>query len=446
MSSISEALAVLDHAVELLGAVDLDALGAAERYQVAERLETSRRRQIAVFGSLLCGLEHIEGCPPVLVALSDVLRISRREARRRLRDAEQLAPRVTLTGQPVPPVLPATAKAWDAGVLDGEHLTVIQTFIRDLPADIAPDEVAKAEEFLAEKAAELRPDQLEKLATRLAITLNPDGKFSDQDRARQRGFLWCGAQRPDGMSTGRLIATPELRAMIDAWMAKFAAPGMCNPADQIPVTEGEPSEDVAQRDSRGHAQRQHDALCALVRGQLGDPKLGQHNGLPVTIIASATLDQIQSAAGHAVTAGGTLLPMGDLIRMASHAYHYLCVFDSHSSRPLYLGRTKRIASADQRVVLHGLHRGCTAPGCDKPGYLTEVHHNTDWAAGGHTDITEMTLACHPDHDLLTNGGWTTRRQPDGTTEWIPPPHLPFHGGTNDYHHPERLLPPDDGAA
>ena len=40
----------------------------------------------------------------------------------------------------------------------------------------------------AEKAAELRPDQLAKVADRLAITLNPDGRFSDDYRAAQRGF------------------------------------------------------------------------------------------------------------------------------------------------------------------------------------------------------------------------------------------------------------------
>ena len=32
-------------------------------------------------------------------------------------------------------------------------------------------------------------------------------------------------------------------------------------------------------------------------------------------------------AGVGVTAGGTVLPMGDLIRMAGHAYHYLTVFE-----------------------------------------------------------------------------------------------------------------------
>ena len=442
---MSVALEALDQAVEVLAAADLDCLGAAERYEVLERLETARRRQIAVSSSLVCGLEQVPGCPPVPVALSDVVRISRAEARRRIRDAEQLAPRITLTGQPVPPVLPATAVAWSAGVLDIEHLRVIQSFIRDLPGDIPAPAVAAAEEFLAEKAAELRPDQLEKLAVRLSLTLNPDGTFSDEDRARQRGFLWCG-QRPDGTSVGKLTATPELRAMLDAWFAKFAAPGMCNPEDAIPVTEGEASEEVAARDSRGYAQRQHDALAALVRGQLGDAKLGQHNGLPVTVIVSTTLEQLHSGAGHAVTAGGTLLPMRDVIRMASHAWHYLCVYDQHSQRPLYLGRSKRIASPDQRIALHGLQRGCTAPGCDMPGYLVEVHHDTDWAHGGRTDITELTLACRHHHKMLTLGGWKTRKRPDGITEWLPPPDLPFNGGTNDYHHPERLLPRDDDDA
>jgi hypothetical protein len=37
------------------------------------------------------------------------------------------------------------------------------------------------------------------------------------------------------------------------------------------------------------------------------------------------------------------------------------------------------------------------------------------------------------------------RLPNGQTEWIPPPGVPLIGGTNTYHHPERLLPrdPDD---
>ncbi|MFN8072668.1 MAG: DUF222 domain-containing protein, partial [Mycobacterium sp.] len=131
--------------------------------------------------------------------------------------------------------------------------------------------------------------------------------------------------------------------------------------------------------------------------------------------------------------------MRDLIRMASHAHHYLCVFDKHTDRPLYLGRTRRIATADQRIVLHAKDRGCTAPGCDMPGYLCEVHHVQEWAEGGRTDIDDLTFACGQHHRLITPGGWTTRKRKDGTTEWRPPPQIPLPAGTNDYHHPERLL-------
>ena len=449
MSSMTDTLAGLHTAVDAAATVDFDALGLSELLESLENLEKACRRAVAVCHTGAAALarrdrESLKSAPHALLA--DVLRISPAAARRRMRDAAQLVDRTSLSGQPLPPELPATAAAWKAGTLDVEHLRTIQTFIDELPDHLPVDEVERAEAFLADKAGAMRPDQLKKVADRLAITLNPDGAFSDADRARQRGFTWS-PQRRDGMSIGRLVATPQLRAEIDAWLAKFAAPGMCNPADQNPVVTGSPSQEVMDRDARGTAQRQHDALSVLVRGQLGDPKLGRHKGLPVTVIVSASLEQLQTGAGQAVTAGGTLLPISDLIRMASHAWHYLCVYDSHDRRPLYLGRTKRIATGDQRAVLHALHRGCTAPGCTMPGYLCEAHHVTDWAAGGLTNIDELTFACRSHNLWVTEGGWATRKRSDGSTEWIPPPDFPLRGGVNDYHHPERLMPrPEDGAA
>lgn len=437
---IVAAFDALDAAMAKVGELDFEEYEPAVRLRALQRLETARRQQAVPGHDIIAGLAKEDRAAiggPVHKVIADWLRISCGEARRRLRDAKQLTPRVTLTGETLPPELPATAQAWRAGRLDEQHLRVIQTFIRELPEAIAPDTVERAERFLAEQATQLRPDQLEKVANRFAITINPDGKFSDADRARQRGFSW-GAQRRDGMSMGKLIASPELRANLDSWFARFAAPGMCNPDDPTPCVAADPPDDVT--DLRSHPQRQHDALNALVRGQLGDPKLGVHHGLPVTVIVSTTLQELTAGAGHAVTAGGTLLPMRDLIRMASHAYHYLVVFDEHQSRPLYLGRSRRIASPDQRVVLHARDRGCTRPNCDVSGYWSEVHHVDSWARGGKTDIDNLTLACKPDNDLAENG-WQTRKLSNGDTQWIPPPQLD-HGQprTNGYHHPERYLP------
>ena len=444
--SVAGVFSELDAAIEAVGALDWDSLPAGERLEALEHLETARRRQTARSYDIAQSLDRNDDgqlgrtLPKVI---ADVLRITPAEARRRLRDAAQLSPRTTLTGQPLPPVLPATARAWSAGLLDTDHLRAIQRFTRELPAGVPIAESERAEAFLAEKAGDLRPDQLEKVADKLAITLNPDGTFSDGDRALRRGFAWCGRQGPDGMSIGRLVATPQLRAEIDAWLAKFAAPGMCNPDDESPTVTGEPTQHVIDRDTRSHAQRQHDALSALIRGQLGDPKLGKHNGLPVTIIATATLEQLQSRAGHAVTASGTLLPISDLIRMAGHAYHYLAIFRDADGRPLYLGRSKRVANADQRIVLHAMERGCSAPGCDVPGYLCEVHHVDEWADGGLTNVDLLTFACGPHHRMIKPGGWRTRKHRNGRTEWLPPPDLPLRGGINTFHHPERLLPSDN---
>ncbi|MDT5309547.1 MAG: hypothetical protein QOE48_5252 [Mycobacterium sp.] len=441
---IPAAFDALDAALATIGQLDLDRYDPTTRLGALERLETARRRQVVTSHDLIAGLVKEDPADvggPVHKVIADWLRISCAEVRRRIRDAEQLTPRVTISGDTLPPELPATAQAWRAGVLDQQHLRVIQTFVRDLPVDTPPDTVERAECFLAEQASKLRPEQLEKVANRCAVLINPDGKFSDADRARRRGFTWS-AQQPDGMSVGKLVASPELRANLDAWLARFAAPGMCNPDDESLCITGQPDHDASSKDLRSHAQRQHDALNALVRRQLGDPKLGVHNGLPVTMIVSTTLQELSAAAGQAVTGGGTVLPMRDLIRMAGHAYHYLAVFDEHQSRPLYLGRSRRIASADQRLVLYAKDRGCTAPGCDVPGYLTEVHHIDDWARGGLTNIDRLTLACKTDHKMADKG-WRTTKLGNGKTQWIPPPHRD-HGQarTNDFHHPERFF--DDG--
>ena len=137
--------------------------------------------------------------------------------------------------------------------------------------------------------------------------------------------------------------------------------------------------------------------------------------------------------------------MRDLIRMASHAYHYLTVFDRHTNEILYCGRTKRLAPPAHRIVLYARDRGCTKPGCTVPAYGTQVHHTKGWVKDhGHTNVNEEVLACPPDN-RLAEYGWTVTITPQGV-QWIPPPELDTgQPRTNAYFHPERLLrPPEPG--
>lgn len=241
---VSEAFTAADASVQALGALDWNALPVRERLHALDRLGTVRRRATAVSLDLVgsiqrSGEQALGGVAAKVIA--DVVRITPAEARRRIRDAGQLQPRITLTGQTLPPELPATAKAWNAGLLDIDHLRTIQKFLKDLTEDLQPTAIEKAETFLADKAAELRPDQLDKVADRLALQLKPDGTFSDEYRALQRGFHWCSRQRPGGMSVAKLVAAPPPRATHDALLAKFAAPGICNPTTKPPPSPANPA-------------------------------------------------------------------------------------------------------------------------------------------------------------------------------------------------------------
>ena len=137
---------------------------------------------------------------------------------------------------------------------------------------------------------------------------------------------------------------PELRAGLDAVLAKWAAPGMCHPADETPVVAGAPSQEAVDGDVRGAAQRNHDALGAMVRATLMSGELGTHRGLPVTIVATVELEDLHNRTGVAHTGGGSVLPINDVIRMAAHAYNYLLVFDKARRCELYRGRDSRLAT------------------------------------------------------------------------------------------------------
>ncbi|QNI08668.1 HNH endonuclease [Mycobacterium kubicae] len=415
-----------------------------ELMRVALRLERVARRlpaaQHAVLNLLAEQADPAQLGGRLPSVLANRLHITRAEANRRLAEAADLGERHTLTGQTLAPYLTATAQAQRAGRIGDGHVRVIRDFVKHLPAHVDVETQEKAEEHLAQLAAQYRPDQLAKLAQRLMDCLHPDGDYTDDDRARRRG-LSLGKQDVDGMSRLTGYLTPEARATLEAVLAKLAAPGMCNPDDDTPCVAGAPSEDAVRHDLRSTAQRNHDGMLAACRALLCSGELGQHNGLPASIIVTTTLNDLEAAAGTGLTGGGTLLPMSDVIRLSRHAHHYLAIFDRGNALALY--HTKRLASPAQRIVLYAKDRGCTAPGCDVTGYYCEVHHVTPYAQSRTTDINQLALACGGHHPLAEQG-YTTRTNTRGDTEWIPPPHLD-HGQprTNTYHHPEKLLSDGD---
>ncbi|PRC47386.1 hypothetical protein C6A85_85210, partial [Mycobacterium sp. ITM-2017-0098] len=212
---------------------------------------------------------------------------------------------------------------------------------------------------LVRTAVGVGPKELKDTADLTLFLLDQDGpEPDDTERARKRGIS-RGKQGSDGMTHLVGDMTPEAWAVWEVIFAKYAAPGMCNPDDPEPCTSGTPSQAQIDNDHRSLAQRQHDAIVAVGRIALMSGELGQLNGLPVSVIIRTTLQDLESRAGIGTTGGGTIVPIADVVRMASHANHYLAVFDKATGSALELFRAKRIATPAQRIMLIAREGGCT---------------------------------------------------------------------------------------
>lgn len=370
-------------------------------------------------------------------------------------------------GDPVEPLLPNVAHALTTGDISADHARGIAAVMNRVPCGATREDRAAAEDILTDFARTGSPDDIGKIGDKILAYLDPDGCLTtDNDRARMRGII-IGRQRPDGMSPIRGEIDPVLRALLDPLLAKYARPGMCNPDDPdspspsvapnttadhrtrarrsrnttgahtVPTPEPLDSTwvdptalaEAAARDHRSTAQRNHDALKAILDSGIIAEHLGAHRGLPVSTILTISIDDIERGAGVATTATGGTVPLADALTLAQRSQPWLAVFD-HAGLPLHLGRSKRLASAAQRLALIAALKGCSRPGCDAPASLSAVHHVLDYRNNGHTDIENLTLACDSCHALIHDGpgGWKThvegpRSAYAGRTAWIAPPHI-----------------------
>ncbi|CAM3302484.1 DUF222 domain-containing protein [Mycobacterium frederiksbergense] len=470
-SDLAAAVSAYTASVDALLAADVDACSHQDLLTAFADVETTTHRVPMLGYAILARLQR-EATPAELGATSWTklltlhTRMSKGRAHKLLTRATQLAPRRTLQGQDMAPEWEHTAAALSRGAFGEEHLEVIRKFFNALPATVDPITRSQAEQSLVAAAADLDPHSLTVLAIHLLALLHPDGEEPADAAARKAG-LHLGSQQPDGLSYLSGWVTPKLRAMIEPILAKFSERGR-HPAPEPEPTEAQPPlfdepepepEHPAGEDNpspplhedpsppllddqwRTKAHYLHDAVEAAFDLLLRSQTLGRLNGLPTTVVITTTLHELHAGAGYAVTGGGSVLPMRDLIAMAAAgAYHYLAVFDGHTSMALHLGRAQRCATGAQKLALFGRERGCTCPGCDAAFYDTQAHHgHKDWKHGGQTNIDDLTLACAPANQMIEDTGWSTRRRPDGRFEWIDPTTGRAH--LNNLHHPERLLAP-----
>jgi hypothetical protein len=339
-------------------------------------LELASRRLASAWNVLLLeverrGLPGRLSMPSVSVMLQAMLRLSRQAAKRRVTAARDLGPRVTVTGEVLPPILPETSAAVAAGALSSEQAREIGRVLEQLPATVPLSQVEQAERQLVDAGVQLPPRQLGQLGQRILAHLDPDGVLaSDEEHQRRRSFTLT--PQADGSYQARGVLTPSCGATLLAALTPGSAP---NPAgDGLP-------------DTRNHGQRMHDALADLAQLQARRTEL-THSGAPATVIITMTAEQLRERTGHAETSFGQLISIPQALRLADEAELAVMLTNGHGAVLAQL-RSKRIATRAQTLALIARDKGCSFPNCDKPPEWTQRHHVRAWADGGATDLDNL---------------------------------------------------------
>jgi Domain of unknown function (DUF222) len=417
--------------IDALLALDLPALSVPELLDTLRETERAIRRLPAARHAAVAqvrerGVAAEQGCRSVAAFLRQIVNCSAGEAGSWLAQADDLVPgRALSTGEELLPRLPVLADAVAAGEVSPDQVRLIRHALRRIPAGVDEPTRVAAEETLVARARVLDPVQLSRACARLLQCVDPDGSLGStpEERRARRGFT-IGRQDRHGMYPVSGLLDPETGALLQAALEPVAAP----------------RHTAEERDPRTAAQRHHDAVRDAAKLLLGGDCLPSQSGLPATLLLTARLDDLEARTGLVSTAHGGLVPVEDVIRIAARAAVVPIVFDTDGA-PLWLGRTRRLATAQQRLLLAAMDRGCVYPGCDAPAIRTEVMHLTDWAHGGATDIDGLALGCDYHHHRLDD--WKLERR--GGRVWcIPPPWIDPHQEpriNTVFHDPELPIPP-----
>jgi Domain of unknown function (DUF222) len=358
-------------------------------------IEVLARKAHATMLELVAGLDAAgvageQGFGTTWRLLSAMLDLSTGQARARMRDAEQLATRRTLTGEVLPARLPAAAAALASGAIGTGQLTVIAQTMAVLPSTVSPQDRDWVEATLAEHAHNFDPRRLRTIAQRIVEQLDPDGPAPAEpdDPCPAAGELRIRDRRDGGISLeGWLDALhgAAFRGLIE----QLAAPRPL--AEDIP-------------DPRTAAQRNADALIELCDLARGNDQMSAAGGEPSHV--TVTLDYetlIKELSGAALDYGQRLSPAQ--ARLAACDCKIIPVVMSGASEPLDVGRSMRTVPLGIRRALVARDRGCRFPGCDRAPALCHAHHVREWHHDGHTAVQNCVLLCPTHHRWVHATEW-----------------------------------------
>ncbi len=349
-------------------------------------------------------------------------RVPRSVARARIDAVEDVLPRVAVTGQTLPPALPATAVAVAEDAISAEHVAAIRAVLASLPAHLSAHHDG-LESDLAGWARDLDPWTVRTLGRRALEYLDPGGPAPrDTDPASTRLSL-----TPQG--TGYLVGgwlDREAHATLMSALSPLTAPTSVGP-------DGTP-------DSRSTAERQGAGLVELARRALDAGRLPTECGQKPHVIVTIDLDDLESATGTGLLdfGDGTLagiIAAEDARRLACDARRSWIRLDA-DGLPLDVGRDHYVVPRHIRRALHQRDHGCAFPGCTVPPQWTDAHHVVHWADHGVTALHNLVLLCGHHHRMLHRSEWSVTVT-GGIPIFHPPPWQQRPPLTNPLHRPDR---------
>lgn len=283
-------------------------------------------------------------------------------------------------------LLPQLTAAFNSGTTSFEHMRLVARQSQQHP--LRRELMSDADEIFTRIATSGRPDRLKVLVNAWAERVDAQGLYDGYLEQRDLAFLHAsplmdGMVRVDGMldaETGSALLT-----------ALAAARDILTPTadsvDRAPVSKLNVD---ALRHVLGIAMRNDQMPTA-------------HDGLPVTLIVTTTVEDLRMKID---AAGGQLKGVGDIpaatVRRLACESRVIPVVMNSRSEVLDTGRAKRIVTRAQRVAIEVRDRHCRWPGCDYQ--IENVHHLQYWEHGGRSDMPNMAGLCLAHHRSVHEGG------------------------------------------
>ena len=293
--------------------------------------------------------------------------------------------------------LPATSKALENGDISYRHAGGIARSAQQAPN--------VDERKLVERAKHQPTDTFAKTARRHVLQASDDDGMSLLEKQRRNRTASVRVDLSDGMTVLFARFDPVTGAQVKQVLSQR-------------VEQLWRAEDPNNRPTT--AQRMADGLAELI---LDTPSSRQENGngsggRNATLLLIADYDTVTQQIRGLRLGDNTPLPIGTLARLACDAKIVPAFFD-RNGQPLWLGRSRRVASVAQRIALVARDRGCV--GCDADPSWCQAHHIIPWAEGGPTTLENMCLVCSRCHHQIHDEKWRISRNPRNGKLTLQPP-------------------------